>query len=80
MENAILRSFESASSVDIIHFSAVKTTTELDDGLALLQCIVLLAEFIRGDAQLLGSIHGVEDQAILQHFAPLHSEPCSTRV
>ena len=74
----MLRSCESASGIDIIHFSAVEATTELDDGLALLQCIVLLAELIRGDAQLLGSIHGVEDQAIFHDLAPLHSEPCST--
>ena len=70
--------YEGASCVDIIHLSAVEATTELDDGLALLQCIVLLAELIRRDAQLLGSIHGVEDQAILHDLAPLHSEPCST--
>jgi len=64
--------------IDIIHLSAVETTAELDDALTLLQSIVFLAKFIRSDAQLLGSIHGVVDEAILHDLAPLHTKPCSS--
>eukprot|EP00438_Fugacium_kawagutii_P029829 Skav200955 [mRNA] locus=scaffold448:215684:219542:+ [translate_table: standard] len=65
---------EAVDDIDVIHLPTVEATAELDDSLALLQGIVLLPKLVRSDAQLLGSVHSVVDQAILHDLAPLHTE------
>mmetsp|Transcript_82 Transcript_82/g.213 ORF Transcript_82/g.213 Transcript_82/m.213 type:complete len:609 (-) Transcript_82:352-2178(-) len=65
---------EAVDDVDAVNLAAVEAAAELDDGLAFLERIVLLAQLIGADSQLLGSVHGVEDQAIFHHLAPCHAE------
>mmetsp|Transcript_69948 Transcript_69948/g.152612 ORF Transcript_69948/g.152612 Transcript_69948/m.152612 type:complete len:334 (-) Transcript_69948:434-1435(-) len=67
-------SIEAVDDEDLSDFATIETTAELDEVLALLQGVVLVAKLVHGASQLLGAVHQIVDDAGRQSLLPRLSE------